>query len=202
VKLPDFPIFKKPIFGKGNSKKEELVPSVDLSKEENSKKLKTKYLLYIVCPLIFLGSLGLYLLFNNYFSGNELFKKSSPDQAQTTPTPKPTIKPLPTGKQIYDYSHGDYVVGPKPRQVIIDPIDPEIGDTQTLTLTVPHDKPIIRIKTTLITDNESTAINLIKGLDDTYVASWRMTDSYDYKYQITFEFSDNTETFSGAITFR
>ena len=204
VKLPDFPIFNKPFIGKENTKAKKQIPSVDLPKEEGSKKLKSKHLLYIVYPLIFFGALGIYLYLSNYFSDRELSETSSTDQAEAEAeaTPKPIIKPLPTGKQIYNYSHGKNVVGPKPTQVIIDPIDPKTGDTQTLTITLPHDKPVTNTKATLITDNESTAINLTKELEDTYVANWRMTDSYDYKYQITFEFSDNTETFSGAVTFR
>jgi hypothetical protein len=208
VKLPDFPIFKKPIFSKGNSKEEELVSSVDLPKEENSKKLKTKYFLYIVYPLIFLGSLGLYLVFNNYFSGNELFKKSSPNQAQATPTPtpKPTIKPLPTGKQTYNYSHSSSVAGPKPTQIIIDPIDPKQGDAQILSVKIGNTTPISKANIVLKTDNQETEYPLVlteKGVDfGIWTAKWEMNDSYDYTYQIEIVIYGTVETFTGALTFR
>jgi len=208
VKLPDFPIFKKPIFSKGNSKKEELVPPVDLPKEENSKKPKSKYILYIVPPLIFLGSLGLYLVFNNYFSVGDLFKTDSSDQAQTTPepTPKPTIKPLPTGKQVYAYSHGDDVVGPKPTEVTIDPIDPILGGTQLLSVKIGNVIPVSKANIVVKTDNQETEYPLVlteKGDDfGIWTASWKMNDSYDYIYKIDIVVDGVTETFSGGLSFR
>jgi len=214
VKLLDFPIFKKPIFSKKKIKGEELVPSVDLSKEKNSTKLKTKYLIYLVCSLIFFGSLGIYLVFSNYFSNREFsnrefsnreFSRTSfSDQAQATP--KPTVKPLPTGKQIYNYSHGNDVVGPKPTQVIIDPIDPKPGSTQSFSVKIGDATPVQKANIVLKTDNQETEYPLVlteKGVDfGIWTANWEMNDSYDYTYQIDIIIYGITETFSGGLAFR
>lgn len=71
----------------------------------------------------------------------------------STSTPKPTPKPIPTGKQIYYLGHGKNVKGPKTSQVVIDPLDPSVGKTQIVTVKITHTSPITSVKATLETDN-------------------------------------------------
>ena len=205
VKLPDFPVFNKPIFGKRNIKEKEQVPPTDLFKEENSKKLKNINIAYFIYPLIFLVSLGLYLVFNNYFSyfsDREFFEIDSSDQA----TPKPTVKPLPTGKQVYNYSHGKDVAGPKPTQVVIDPIDPKSGGTQFLSVKIGDATPVQKANIILKTDNQEVEYPLVLAEEGDgfgiWTANWEMNDSYEYTYKIDIVIYGITETFSGGLTFR
>ena len=209
VKLPNFFISKKPIFSKGDIKKENpdssQIPSTpELPKEKKIKKLITKYFVYIVYPLIFFGSLGIYLVLSNYFSNRELSKTNFINQAQSTP--KPTIKPLSTGKQIYDYSHGKDVVGPKPTQTIIDPIDPKPGGTQFLSVKIGDAIPVQKANIILKTDNQEVEYPLVLTKEgdgfDIWTANWEMNDSYEYTYQIDMVIYGITETFLGGLTFR
>ncbi len=199
MKLPSFPIFKKK-----SVKAEEPATSSDLPKEKGSKKLKAKYLLYLVYPLIFLGALGVYLVLNNYFADRKLSETSSTEEVEATP--KPTIKPLPTGKQVYAYSHGDDVAGPKPTEVTIDPIDPEQGGTQLLSVKIGNTTPVSKANIVLKTDNQEKEYPLVlteKGDDfDIWTASWKMNDSYDYIYKVSIVVDGTVETFSGGLSFR
>jgi hypothetical protein len=192
MKLPSFPSFNGE-----NTKEDDFNPFPDLPPKSIPKKFKTEYIILSLSLLIFLSTLGIYLSSNKSLFGPNLSSETSP-QAQAAPTPKP----LPTGIQVYNYSHGKNVVGPKPTLAIIDPIDPKLGGTQSLRITVPHDKEVLSTTASLITDNQVTPIKLENIETDIWSASWKMNDSYNFNYQIKFEFSDNTETFKGALTFR
>lgn len=123
-----------------------------------------------------------------------------------SPTPKPTIKPLPKGRQIYNYSHGDQVTGPKPSSATIDPIDPNLNEEQYLSIKVEHDKEVKSAVATVITDNQQKEykMELISGTKTNGVwgAKWKMRDSYKYKYQIEYIFKSGNEIHEGALTFR
>lgn len=131
---------------------------------------------------------------------------SDPSSDYSNPSPLPTPKPLPTGSQTYNISHGESVVGPKPTKATINPLDPKIGDTQTLTIQVSHDKPVTKASITLLTDNakQELPLQLISGTtsEGVWQASWTMEDSYDYSYQTDFHFFDGAEEFTGGLAFR
>ncbi len=163
---------------------------------KSSKKIKTKYVVLSIVLAVFFVSLSIFIS----KKPNQPPHTNSNQQAQTTPTPSP--KKLPHGKETFIFSHGELVVGPKPTQLIIDPIDPKYNQKQTLTITIPHNKPIATASATIITDNLSEKIELQKISSDIYSASWNMKDNYKYKYIIKLEFSDDTETFTGDLRFR
>jgi hypothetical protein len=123
-----------------------------------------------------------------------------------TPTPTPTPKPLPSGRQIYNLSHGENVKGPRMSQVIIDPLDPLAGGTQIVTVKIAHTSPVTDAKATLKTDNMDKTYTLkrIAGsdTDGTWQASWKMEDSYDYTYYLFFKLTSETDSFEGGLTFR
>ena len=190
MKLPSFPIFngkKKP--------EDDFNPFPDLPPKKKLHKIKTEYVILSIVLAVFFVSLSLYITNKPQPTSN-----NNPQQAQATPTPTP--KPLPSGKRIYNGSHGSDVTGPKPTQIIIDPIDPEIGDKQTLTLKIPHDKPIINATAVLVTDNQHHHFTLINTSSDLWNTEWEAKDTYDYNYQIQLNLSDENETFTGALTFR
>lgn len=122
------------------------------------------------------------------------------------PAPTPAPRPLPSGKQIYNLSHGENVVGPKISQVIVDPLDPSVGGTQIVTIKITHTSPVIEAKATLETDNMSKTYTFerIGGVDTdgTWQASWKMEDSYDQNYYLSFKLTSETDTYEGGLTFR
>lgn len=134
---------------------------------------------------------------------DNLFNNSN---VSSSPTPNPTIKPLPHGRQLYSYSHGPLTKGPKPSKATIDPIDPKMNQEQYLSIKIEHDKEVTSATGTLITDNQEKnfKMELISGTKTNGVwgAKWRMTDTYLHRYQIKYVFKDKNETHQGALTFR
>ena len=138
---------------------------------------------------------------------NKLFNPSSSRQKANVATPAvPRIVPIAQGKQIYNISGGTKG-GPQMTQAIIDPLDPTSSQVQTLTLKVNNLKPIIEIKATVITDNKE-GVNFLKltegsDVDGVWQGSWKISDDYDYNYQIVLVAKNNegTET-TTTLTFR
>jgi len=128
-------------------------------------------------------------------------------QKENVATPaEPRIVPLATGKQIYNISGGTKG-GPQMTQAVIDPIDPKPSQIQTFTLKANNLKPIVEIKAIVITDNGEKVnyLKLISGtnIDGVWQGSWRITDDYDYSYQISLIAKNNEDIESKTtITFR
>jgi hypothetical protein len=138
---------------------------------------------------------------------NRLLKPFPQAQKENVATPaEPRIVPLATGKQIYNISGGTKG-GPQMTQAVIDPIDPKPSQIQTFTLKANNLKPIVEIKAIVITDNgeKTNYLKLISGtnVDGVWQGSWRITDDYDYSYQIRLVAKNNEDTESKTtMTFR
>ena len=136
-----------------------------------------------------------------------LLKPFPQAQKENVATPaEPRIVPLATGKQIYNISGGTKG-GPQMTQAIIDPIDPKSSQIQTLTLKANNLKPIVEIKAIVITDNGEKVnyLKLVSGtnVDGVWQGSWRITDEYNYTYQISLTAKNNENTESKTtLTFR
>ena len=92
-------------------------------------------------------------------------------------------------------------------QAVIDPLDPKSSQIQTFTLKANNLKPIVEIKATVITDNGEKVnyLELVSGtnVDGVWQGSWRITDDYDYTYQISLAAKNNEGTESKTtLTFR
>ncbi|MCK4588474.1 hypothetical protein KAT60_01525 [Candidatus Woesebacteria bacterium] len=122
------------------------------------------------------------------------------------PTPTPTPRPIPSGRQIFNLSHGKSVKGPRISQLIVDPLNPFVGGTQIVTVKIAYTSPITEVKARLDTDsmNKSYTFKRIAGsdTDGTWQASWKMEDSYDYIYYLFFELASETDTYKGGFPFR
>lgn len=164
-----------------------------------------------------LGIIGLLIgfilvqIYAKYFVNHELNQTSQDTEEFTLPTlpspsPTPTPKPLPSGPQTYTFSHGGLVTGPKPSSATITPLDPELGDTQSLTVTVSHTSPVSSASLTLLTDNDSRTfpLSLSSGTptEGVWQASWETQDSYLQRYQIQLSFQAGEEVFNGGLSFR
>ena len=138
---------------------------------------------------------------------NRLLQPFPQAQKENVATPaEPRIVPLATGKQIYNISGGTKG-GPQMTQAIIDPIDPKSSQIQTLTLKANNLKPIVEIKAIVITDNGEKVnyLKLVSGtnVDGVWQGSWRITDEYNYTYQISLTAKNNENTESKTtLTFR
>ena len=106
-----------------------------------------------------------------------------PQQAQ--PEYKPL--PLPQGKQTFSVSLGTSQKGPRLTEGFIDPYDPKIGETQTISISANDTKPILSVTVTMKTDNgaKEYPMKLVEGseLSGRFEGSWRVTDSHDHIYR-------------------
>jgi hypothetical protein len=127
------------------------------------------------------------------------------------PTPKvvPTKRPiyaLPTGAQIYTFSHGKAVVGPKIQTATIDQLTPKVGEDQTVTISIKHDAPITGVAATLYTDTKDMTQTFTKvsgsETEGTWKTTWKLPESYDYRYLIQFHLKSPKGNFEGGLTFR
>jgi hypothetical protein len=203
MKLP----FKK------THQEDEFIPFPDIPPKTN-KENPTKILiaLIIVLPLTAftyysLLKPGNISLSDPHFSryDSPSLQNSSSQQVKAAPTPTP--KPLPTGKQVYRFSHGSEVIGPKPTTVTIDPIDPQIKSEQILLVEVSHISPINKVTAILKTDNDEKTMPLKiyqgSNLDGTWMVGWKTEDAYLHTYIIDIiSEAKNGDTNTSTLTFR
>lgn len=133
----------------------------------------------------------------------KLFKPFSQPPRENISEPfKPSPAPLAHGKQIYNISGGTKGK-PQMTLAVIDPLDPKPSQKQILTLKANNLKPIVEIKATVVTDNERVENKLkrIEGneSDGVWQGSWRITDEYDYNYQIILT-AKNNENIESTVT--
>lgn len=175
-----------------------------------------KYFKYSLVVLIILGlalislvvMITLPLLTGGKFS-NPVSRKFFV-QPETTEAPKatpaPTLCPnyvIPTGKQLYRYSHGPKVVGPKIQTVEFDPLDPATGQKQTVTITVKNDSPVTSASLTLISDGDETQTAKFKlkegtEVEGTWELSWQLKDSYKCRYAFKYNLESSTGNFEST----
>ena len=170
-----------------------------IAKKTSPSKIPT-YLFRIVSILVILALLGVIFYLNkpkNWF-GN-LVKSPEP-----IPSPLP-IRPLPSGKQIYNYSSTN-VPGPVPYQVVVDPLTPNVGDLQTVIVKIRYDSPVTSANVNLYTDNgiANFPLELTEGTttDGTWKGSWKMPEKYDYTYYLEFDIKSEKDNYNKGLRFR
>lgn len=113
---------------------------------------------------------------------------------------------LPSGSQTYRFSHGEGVVGPKIQIATIDPLDPQNGDTQTITLEIESESPVQSAVIIVSTDNREKTLNLglISGDSQKgkYQGSWQVDDTYENKYSFRYILTSETGTFDNTMYLR
>jgi len=164
---------------------------------------KRVYLLVgiLVLLLAITGFLGF-----KYFTGGtiDLSQISSRFQTTTTEAPKPSgdPKPIGTGKQEFNFSHGSEVTGPKLTKVILDPIDPEPNQPITIHVTIENNTPLTKSDIIIETDNKTNIQEMITTDNNSYLAKLKLKDTYDYNYYIKFDLQSNTGNYSGGLRLR
>lgn len=161
---------------------------------------KYALVLIIISALVFFG-LVVTIAFPNI---KKLFTKTPPHIPSKVTCASPL--PLAKGFQSWKFSYGDAVVGPKIGTATIDTLTPPPGSTQTLTLTIKNQTPVIKALATVYTDNshESYELAVTKGTtyDGTWQGIWKLTDSTDCIYRIEFDLRSSSGNWTGALTFR
>jgi len=120
--------------------------------------------------------------------------------------PLPSVVPLPHGKQEWKFSHGNQVTGPKVQGAVVDPLDPSENKTQTVSISVADDSPVLGAVAKIFTDNKQITrpLKLVSGspTDGIWQGSWELNDTYNYVYHIDFTVGGESGTWNGALTFR
>jgi len=129
---------------------------------------------------------------------------SIPTPSIPTPSKIPYI--LPTGKQVYRFSHGDQVVGPKIQTLTFDPLDAPSGTKQTITLEIESVSPMTDNSIIVSTDNRAKTLNLklISGdtTKGTYSVSWTVDDTHDTIYSVRYILKSTTDTYDNTMYLR
>lgn len=204
--------------------KGELMPA----NHQSSAKPSKGFTLHPSVPFIIVLALLLYAGLNAwiYFYGTQLFTfnpfvkkalttvsivKEQGFGKIATPTPKllpetfPTYA-LPSGRQQWTFEHGNGVTGPKIQTATVNPLTPNKGDKQTITITIKNDTPVTVARATVFTDGQQNRLDLkLSGgtpTDGTWEGSLTMNDTYKIIYHIDFHLESATNRWDGALRFR
>jgi hypothetical protein len=176
---------------------------------------KLPLIVWLILLFIFAGllSAGIFIAVSPNVSLKSLFgqigeltKDTNGENNIWTPA-KPTPRPLAHGKQTYAVS-GSKKGAPKATEVVIDPLDPAPGASQSTTVKAlaMEAGPITKVSIQLITDNKNVTypLQLTSGtnLDGVWTGSWVMEDSYDYRYQMAVIAENANDAWSVTLTFR
>jgi hypothetical protein len=136
-----------------------------------------------------------YYVWRTSTKGLPLFpgKKTGLSEGAATPTPK--VSPTPTrlrqGTETYTISQASSERGPKIQQLTLDPHEPKVGASQTISVKVRHTSAVQSVTIDLQTDTKSRTLTLTlsqgTSTEGTWQATWTADDSllYMYKYTIT-----------------
>lgn len=125
-----------------------------------------------------------------------------------TPEPLPSKPPyvLPSGLQTYRFSHGKNVTGPKVQVVTFDPLDPQVGATQNITLEIESPTPLVSATITITSDNQEKTLDFKRTggdtLKGTYQASWQVDDTFDLKYSVRYLLLSANDKFDNTMYLR
>lgn len=180
-----------------------------------AKKTKIELIVFSVVLVVLLISLLVYFFSKNEknlseknSASIESDKRSKQSSVNFNPSRGPISVPYtpPSGPQTYRFSHGKDVIGPKIQTMIIDPLDPKKGATQTITLTINSESPITKASIIVYSDSQEKNIDLklISGdfLKGDYQGFWQVNDTYNNKYALRYIIKAEKNTFDNITYFR
>lgn len=147
----------------------------------------------------------LYITYPSLFSKNltKIYNSITPNQTSSlnSPLPSPTRSPSPllpdsgtAGTFRVNHQSPD---GPTLTQVIIDPLDPNLGDLVTVKLTLSHPQSIDSVKAILETDDQPQPLSFDRDsrtLDtETWISTFTLKSNVKYHYLFRFEAKSGTQ---------
>lgn len=142
----------------------------------------------LIAIMVFLVSVGWYW----YVSGDTSMSQKSEvaDENRADVTPRPSSRPILQGKEIYQVSQAEDLVGPQTRSVEINPHDPKVGEKQTLVVTTAYDAGVKSINVKLMSDGDEQEMSLSQVSEEGTLATWKgewmVTQPVLYQYILEF----------------
>lgn len=124
----------------------------------------------------------------------------------TLPEPQvPTT--LPKGTQTYTFSYGDAVQGPKPQTLTINPLSPDSGQPQSITIAIRNTTPVTDVSVFTTTDTKNEVRHTLTRTggtptDGAWEGSWTLDDSYLSRYYIRLYIKSNKNIYNEIMKFR
>lgn len=148
-----------------------------------------------------LGGVYFYMLKTGKLAS--LFPKPTPVQNIWQP-PRESSAPLPHGPQTYIV--GGSFAGPKITKITFEPLDPQIGENQTITVKANDTNSVSEIKITAAVDGKSNSfiLKLTGGNDKegSWQGSWKIPGTYKNTYSFVIEAKSATGTSRLEYPFR
>lgn len=152
----------------------------------------------LILSAVIIVVLGFIVLRNNGSYSPDRENEISLNQ-DTAPKPKP--RPLVQGKETFTYSPGPKAVGPKISEFSLDPMDPKVGQKQTITVKASYTSPITSVTAQLDTDNKKTNL-VFTQVGDQWQATRIEDDTHDHTYYVYFTLVGSPDTYKGGFAFR
>jgi len=137
-------------------------------------------------------------LVNNFFNR---FIPADESNKTVSASPVPILK----GKETYTISQGSKN-NPRILSAVIDPLDPEPKQSQTIDIALKYEEPIDSATITLNTDNDSVqkTLKLSSGskTDGIWSTTFKSSDTHLYNYSFTINASSGSDSSSVDITVR
>ena len=169
---------------------------------------KRSLLNFFLILIIIISSVVIYKKISNSSSHPSSLFPTQPTPTSIpilTPTSTPTPRPIPHGKKTFTVGGGKKDA-PHFSKGEINPCDPQKGKVQTITIKITSHSPVIKAVSSIITDHQTQDIpmKLVKGntTDGSWKASWKVKDSYNYRYRIKIRATSGQGTQKIEITLR
>lgn len=187
----------------------DLKSKIKLPKSVSGTFLKYKKIIYFFIGTLLLIPALMFLKLTYQGELSQFMITSKKGSSLSSPSPSPIScisKILPGGKQVYRYTHGKDVVGPRLQVVTIDPFDPKLNQIINVTAEIKHDSPVTSATVSLVTDSktEQSKMNLVSGnsTNGTWTAEIKLEDTYLCNYQLNFDLQSSTGNYKGSMVFR
>lgn len=174
-------------------------------KTKKTSKNRLPVWILVVGGILLYGALSYWLVTSFFLNKGTSVNPPFSTNSKKIPTPTHSPRPIPSGKKTFSVSSGKKT-GPLFGEGAIDPYDPKIKATQTISVAITGTKPVTTATLTMQTDTKTKKVpmKIISGTNTNGVweGSWTVDDSYLFTYVATITASDNTETNKIDLTLR
>ena len=177
------------------------MPSVTKKPPKN----RAPVLVLIVLGLLVYTALSYWVVTSFFLKKGTVSNPPFSVNSKITPTPIPSPRPIPSGKKTFSVSSGKKT-GPQFQSGAIDPYDPKMKGTQTISVTIVSTNPVTLATLSMQTDTKTKKVpmEMVSGTatNGTWAGTWTVDDSYLYTYVATITAADGTESNKIDLTLR